>query len=138
MRPFCLPLCSSLVRGSAAGLMLAFALGGSSLAQTASEVTVTAHMGPANTPQALSYPVSYADLNLKNDHARMELDRRIKVTVDYLCEKLGETKSPLIPSCEAAAMREVKAPVEAVKQRAMASNAHWHPGPAWKPPPGRK
>jgi UrcA family protein len=106
-------------------------------AQTVEEVTVTARL-PETRATALAYPVSYRDLDLRTEVGRNELSRRIEITADYLCKRLGEEEkepsSAYLPSCRADAIGRAKAAAAAARDEAVASTGTWTPGPPWTPP----
>jgi len=105
--PFTSPRLCALLAG--AGLALA---GAPALAQSSvGELTVTGRMGEA---QQLSAAVSYADLDLTTKGGQDVLKMRIKDTAHDLCRQLGEgntSSTPLLPSCEAGAIRDARAQV---------------------------
>ena len=72
------------------------------------EIVITGQYGDVpDSVSSLSYPVSYADLDLSTDDGRDILRKRVRHTARFLCEKLGEAdvSSPLVPSCQDAAVR---------------------------------
>jgi UrcA family protein len=104
---------------------------------TVDEVMVTGHMKDRNFEDALGYHVSYADLDLRTEAGRKELDQRIVKTADVLCAKLGErdhVRGAAALSCKDSAIKEGRAKARTVKERAMKSSTPFTPGPAWQPP----
>lgn len=95
---------------------------------TAEEFVVTGHLGSAKT---LSYPVSYRDLDLQSKAGRSELYRRIRLTSDYLCHKLGEGHSY---ECSDEANRIGMREARKAERAAHAHGPNWKPGAAWQPP----
>lgn len=90
------------------GALLAAAAAAPSFAQTVvDELTVTGRYGVGPEVRSLSAAVSYRDLDLTTEAGRAVLRQRVKDTARDLCERLGEantTDTPLIPSCERAAV----------------------------------
>jgi UrcA family protein len=111
----------------------AFALscGTAAFAQTTTveELTVTGH--PTSYPETFSYRVSYADLDLKQEADRKELDRRIAVTAAFVCKKVDQPDS----ACRAEAVNQANKQEQKAIHLARAHGEHPH-GPAWVPPPG--
>jgi UrcA family protein len=105
--------------------------GGGALAQstTVEELTVTGH--PKAYPETFSYRVSYADLDLKKEADRKELDRRIAVTAAFVCKRVDQPDS----ACRAEAVNQANKQEQNAIHRAQAHGEHAH-GPAWVPPPG--
>jgi UrcA family protein len=104
---------------------------------TTSEVTVMGHRGAANSPEEMSYAVSYADLDLRTKAGQDELSKRIRTTADYICKKLDSRARDrnMIANCKAEAERAAMAKADQVEKMAAASSASWKPGPTWSPPP---
>lgn len=121
---------------AALGLAAAGPAAGQTVVQ---EVTVTARI-PETKATSLAYPVSYRDLDLRTKDGSDELSRRIEMTADYLCKRLGEKEkepsSAYLPSCRADAVGRAKAAAKAAHDQAVASAGTWTPGPAWIPPGG--
>jgi UrcA family protein len=110
----------------------AFALScGSAFAQstTVEELTVTGR--PNTAPESFSYRVSYADLDLKQEADRKELDRRIAVTAAFVCKKVDQPDS----ACRANAVSKASKQEQSAVHYARAHGVHPH-GPSWVPPPG--
>jgi UrcA family protein len=103
--------------------------------QTVEGITVTGHMTYENEPEALSYRVGYADIDLRTDAGMDELNRRVRKTAEYLCERIGETNHSMsaAPSCRDAAISQVAPAVREAKLNALRT-PNWKPGPAWTPP----
>jgi UrcA family protein len=100
-----------------------------SIAQTnTEELVVTGHLGTAKT---MSYAVTYADLDLQSKAGRSELYRRIRVTSDYLCHKMGEGHSY---ECSDEANRVGMSNARKAERAAHARGPAWKPGAVWKAP----
>jgi UrcA family protein len=114
---------------AAAALGLA---GTAALAQiTVEEVTV---MGHDARPETMSYRVSYHDLDLRTEAGQKELRRRVAVTADYVCGRLGERRGVGTP-CRTNAIDEARPRINAAIKHARLSTVAWKPGPGWVPPP---
>jgi UrcA family protein len=99
-------------------------------AQEIEEVVVTGHLGPDNQPETLRYKVGYRDLDLRKKSGRDELQRRVEVTADYLCAKIGHD----VVGCKQNAIADALPKVQAVEDAAIASKTAWKAGPKWIPP----
>jgi UrcA family protein len=100
------------------------------LAQPIEEMTVTAH--PHDKPDKMSFRVGYADIDLRTKAGRDELERRVDVTAEYLCKRLGEND---IHTCKDEARSDVAKQVADAEDQAIGMKS-WKPGPAWTPPEG--
>jgi UrcA family protein len=86
-------------------LLAAAPLGVPTPARAQTEVSEVVVTGQATVRrrlhEQLSYGVGYADLDLRTEAGRKELDRRIVHTANYLCTTLGEQnhRSGIAPSC---------------------------------------
>jgi UrcA family protein len=126
---------TSIVAGLAGAALLAAAA--ASAQGSVEELTVLGHSGPKHQ-DTLSYAVSYADLDLRTEHGRGELDKRIKIIAKYVCTKLADQERLRAPdeSCIAVAIRDGRTQAREAKIRAFRHTGHWKPGPPWNPPPG--
>jgi UrcA family protein len=101
------------------------------LAQPASEeFNVTVQNGFDGKPESLSYPVTFADLDLRKKDGRDELQRRVDVTANYLCAKLEDND---VWSCTQKAISDVSRQVWNVENQAIAQ-VTFTPGQAWTAP----
>jgi UrcA family protein len=128
---------ATFICGAVAAASLAAA--GAALAQTTvEELTVIGKEGPKGHAESLSYKITWHDLDLRTKAGQKELDRRIRVTAKYVCDKLGEAPSNAgyIPSCEKAAVQNASHGARDARIAALRSTKHWKPGPPWTPPPG--
>jgi UrcA family protein len=103
---------------------------------TVGEVTVLGHI-PKHDQETMSYRVGYADLDLRTEAGRKELDRRIKIAAKHVCESLGQHEHVTSASpCIDQAVTEARARAADAKTQAFRSTTQWHPGPTWVPPEG--
>jgi UrcA family protein len=123
---------------AAAGLAL---ISAPAAAQTVEELTVTGRMGPDGQVRELSQAVSYADLDLTTEAGKTELNQRIKTAAHTLCTRLGEqdqASTPLVPSCEEAAVdgtkTQMNTAIAAAKPRSQMAGVE-PPAPAAAPAP---
>jgi UrcA family protein len=101
-----------------------------------SEVVVTGEAPFRRMHETLSYGVGYADLDLRTEAGRKELDRRIVHTATYLCKTLGEQthRSGVASSCREDATARGRRGARDAFQRVRSSVAPFQPGPTWVPP----
>jgi UrcA family protein len=122
------------------GLLAAAPLSFATPARAQSEVSEVVVTGQATVRrrlhEQLSYGVGYADLDLRTEAGRQELDRRIVHTANYLCRTLGEQnhRSGVAPSCHDDAIARARRDARNAFQRVRSSVAPFKPGPAWVPP----
>jgi UrcA family protein len=112
------------------------AAGAAAAQSTVEELTVLGHAGPQGH-DTFSYRVGYADLDLRTEHGRAQLDKRIQITARYVCTKIAQQeRAPSAdPSCVAIAVRDGRDAARQAKVAAFRSTARWKPGPGWTPPP---
>jgi UrcA family protein len=126
---------SSLVRASGAAFAAALLAGAASPAfaqKTVEEVTVTGRI-PKLAPETVNYRVGYADLDLGAPAGITELNRRIRVAANYICEQVNSGLD--VGTCQTKAIMEVKDQI----RKATRDQPHpFEPGPSWTPPPGKK
>jgi UrcA family protein len=104
-------------------------------AQTVEELVVMGHKG--KEPQTFSYKVTFHDIDLRHPAGVKELNRRVEVTADYVCYRLGQTGGAGAP-CRSQAIADAQPGVQKAVKAARLSTKNWHKGPAWKPPPAYK
>jgi UrcA family protein len=103
---------------------------------TVGEVQVYGHI-PKHDQETMSYRVGYADLDLRTEAGRKELDRRIKVAATHVCKSLGQHEHVTSASpCIDQAVTEARAKAADAKTQAFRSTTQWHAGPTWVPPEG--
>jgi UrcA family protein len=105
-------------------------------AQTeAGEVVVTGRAPVGRMQESLSYGVGYADLDLRTEAGRKELDSRIVHTATYLCKTLGEQnhRSGVAPTCRQDAINRGRRGASDAFRR-VSNTGPFKPGPAWVPP----
>lgn len=104
---------------------------------TVDEVTVIGRHGPLpDDVRSISQTVSYADLDLASAYGRHELKHRIRLTADYLCDRLGESDAsdPVVPSCRDAATREAYNRADAVIAYYSSRGPTWEAQSDWSGP----
>jgi UrcA family protein len=131
-----------LIAGAAIG---AFAAAAPAVAQsTVGEVTVTGALYQDGRPVSLSRPVSYADLDLRNQRDQDILRQRVNATARDICDELGEDRpnhTNLGKSCEVRAVNDAVGQMNAAVAYAMnrppayVAAAPPPPEPAYVAPP---
>lgn len=96
------------------------------------EVTVEGRI-PRHVAPPVTYSVGYADLDLSDRVARDELNRRVRVAGNYVCEAANAGLD--VHLCQTRAIMEVQhgALPAAIRDQPRP----FAPGPSWTPPPGR-
>ena len=86
--------------------------------------------------RSASQRVSYADLDLSTEWGWAEFRDRIRLTADYLCDRLGEPRHASYPrtSCRRAAERDALRRLGTDAQYRAPRDTAWVAGPAWVPP----
>jgi UrcA family protein len=123
--------------GAAAAMIAAL---GSAPARAQTEVETLEVIGHAPAPSgpSVSYPVGYRDLDLRAPKGQEELRRRVAVTANYVCNKLGGMDRQTLKTCRDNARKDGMIAARKLFEQAAMSQASFHPGPTWKPPPGAK
>jgi UrcA family protein len=123
--------------GAAAALIAAVAGPRAGAQTTVETLEVIGHKGPPSGP-AVTYPVGFADLDLRSPAGQEELRRRVAVTAKYVCNRLGGMDRTALKECRENARKDGMIGARRLIREAAMSQASFHPGPAWKPPPGMK
>jgi len=123
--------------GAAAALIAAVAGPPAQAETTVETLEVIGHKGPPTGP-AVTYPVGYRDLDLRTPAGQEELRRRVAVTAKYVCNQLGGMDRQTLKECRDNARKDGMIGARKLFEQAAMSQASFHPGPTWKPPPGYK
>jgi UrcA family protein len=99
---------------------------------TVEELTVTGHGRIEH--DTMSYVVGFADLNLKEESGRKELDHRVRVAASYVCRKLNGREVNSNPGCEAQTVKEAMASVRRKEREVQKPGAKLEPGRPWVEP----
>jgi UrcA family protein len=101
----------------------------------ATAVVVTA---PGQPKSALSYRVTFTDLDLKKELGRTELKRRMRISAKYVCSHATgvDARSGAYTDCRRKALDVAEPQAKLAIAAAQVRPGAFHPGPAWQPPPG--
>ena len=126
-----------LLGGALAAAGLVAARPALSATPTVEEVVV---IGQIPGAEKYSYPISYADLDLKTVSGQAALRHRVRVSAEYVCRKLADrdNKPNTFGDCRRRAINDAEAASARAIAAAQTRTGPFHPGPAWEPPPGAK
>jgi UrcA family protein len=104
---------------------------------TVEELVVTGQIPGA---EKFTYPVSYADLDLKTVSGQAALRHRVRVSAEYVCRKLADrdNKPNTFGDCRRKAVNGGEAASAKAIAAAKTRTGPFHPGPTWDPPPTKK
>jgi UrcA family protein len=100
--------------------------------------TVVVVTAPGAPQSALSYRVTFNDLDLKKELGKTELKRRMRISAKYVCSHRAATaaKPVTYTDCRRRALDVAEPQARLAIAAAEARPGAFHPGPAWQPPPG--
>ena len=130
------------VAGLLAGTALAAA--GLTAARAAVSATPTVEeivvVGQRPGLEKFTYPVSYADLDLKTVSGQAALRHRVGLSADYVCRKLADldNKPNTFGDCRRKSINNAEAATAKAIAAAKARTGPFHPGETWEPPPAAK
>jgi UrcA family protein len=87
--------------------------------------------------EKFTYPISYADLDLKTVSGQAALRHRVRVSAEYVCRKLADrdNKPNTFGDCRRKAIDGAQAATAKAIDAAQARKGPFHPGHSWDPPP---
>jgi UrcA family protein len=90
--------------------------------------------------EKFTYPISFADLDLKTVSGQAALRHRVRVSAEYVCRKLADrdNKPSTFGDCRRKAIDGAQAATAKAIDAAHARKGPFHPGHAWDPPPADK
>lgn len=112
-------------------MLLATSFAATAIAQEVEAITVLGR-DSRHTPDTMSYAVSYRDIDLRSGAGQKELNRRVRVTAQYVCEKLGDRG--VDNHCYRKAVSDASPKVRDAIAAAEHRPANWKPGAPWQPP----